>query len=121
MIVPFSSSARFQTSSTAAGLSTSRKLPFTGSRGRGGLPTLSLLTTVFNSNGVIAPQQILLRRLGATLRPLVKTYRNSRPGPPALPRLEKIAAFRVPNSLGHVDRKSTRLNSSHANISYAVF
>src|SRR3712207_8652435 len=24
-------------------------------------------------------------------------------------------------ALGHVDRKSTRLNSSHANISYAVF
>src|SRR3712207_7884227 len=30
--------------------------------------------------------------------------------------LEGLAAFR-----GGVDRKSTRLNSSHANISYAVF
>src|SRR3712207_7407961 len=26
-----------------------------------------------------------------------------------------------PEKLGHPDRKSTRLNSSHANISYAVF
>src|SRR3712207_8982094 len=26
-----------------------------------------------------------------------------------------------PDELGHIDRKSTRLNSSHANISYAVF
>src|SRR3712207_7255219 len=25
------------------------------------------------------------------------------------------------NEVGHADRKSTRLNSSHANISYAVF
>src|SRR3712207_8331274 len=28
---------------------------------------------------------------------------------------------RVPRSLRETDRKSTRLNSSHANISYAVF
>src|SRR3712207_8933999 len=28
---------------------------------------------------------------------------------------------RVTGEHGHVDRKSTRLNSSHANISYAVF
>src|SRR2546430_3297056 len=27
----------------------------------------------------------------------------------------------VPNHLPHVDRKSTRLNSSHSQISYAVF
>src|SRR3712207_7698006 len=31
------------------------------------------------------------------------------------------AAQNVPGSLGEQDRKSTRLNSSHANISYAVF
>src|SRR3712207_7205775 len=28
---------------------------------------------------------------------------------------------RLPRRLAHLDRKSTRLNSSHANISYAVF
>src|SRR3712207_8874949 len=30
-------------------------------------------------------------------------------------------AFSIPKSEAEVDRKSTRLNSSHANISYAVF
>src|SRR5947209_14038285 len=30
-------------------------------------------------------------------------------------------ARRLPRRLGRADRKSTRLNSSHANISYAVF
>src|SRR3712207_7901361 len=32
-----------------------------------------------------------------------------------------LANFLCPNSNVHLDRKSTRLNSSHANISYAVF
>src|SRR3712207_7345567 len=30
-------------------------------------------------------------------------------------------AVTVPRAVGDLDRKSTRLNSSHANISYAVF
>src|SRR5947209_11603044 len=35
---------------------------------------------------------------------------------------EKPAVHRFPGTMaGRVDRKSTRLNSSHANISYAVF
>src|SRR3712207_8694515 len=38
----------------------------------------------------------------------------------ALDQLEHLVAVRVPVLLG-LDRKSTRLNSSHANISYAVF
>src|SRR5690625_6941676 len=36
-------------------------------------------------------------------------------------RLIKQANFRQPASLADVDRKSTRLNSSHVAISYAVF
>src|SRR3712207_8409147 len=32
-----------------------------------------------------------------------------------------VAADRLPQRLVMLDRKSTRLNSSHANISYAVF
>src|SRR3712207_7225819 len=32
-----------------------------------------------------------------------------------------VALQDVLHLLGHLDRKSTRLNSSHANISYAVF
>src|SRR3712207_7807963 len=39
---------------------------------------------------------------------------------PADERLED-APRREPEPLGRLDRKSTRLNSSHANISYAVF
>src|SRR3712207_7304114 len=41
-------------------------------------------------------------------------HRDPRPGEPAR---QPVA----PGAAGDVDRKSTRLNSSHANISYAVF
>src|SRR3712207_8451974 len=41
-----------------------------------------------------------------------------RPRDPAL--REEAARLRLPRAFG-ADRKSTRLNSSHANISYAVF
>src|SRR3712207_8272464 len=37
------------------------------------------------------------------------------------PRGERGLRRRLGRQLGHLDRKSTRLNSSHANISYAVF
>src|SRR3712207_7470108 len=40
---------------------------------------------------------------------------RQRPAPAAVRRLRKLA------TIAAVDRKSTRLNSSHANISYAVF
>src|SRR3712207_6990552 len=40
------------------------------------------------------------------------------PGPPVGP---FVLRLRVMASVCEVDRKSTRLNSSHANISYAVF
>src|SRR3712207_7179053 len=39
--------------------------------------------------------------------------------PRMVPRQPRAAVLR--NDLGCLDRKSTRLNSSHANISYAVF
>src|SRR3712207_7395565 len=35
--------------------------------------------------------------------------------------LEDLLRYRQLPPFGHPDRKSTRLNSSHANISYAVF
>src|SRR3712207_7469942 len=41
------------------------------------------------------------------------------PGPRLLPRPPAVSVARSARHLG--DRKSTRLNSSHANISYAVF
>src|SRR3712207_7939241 len=38
-----------------------------------------------------------------------------------VPEVQELTARRIAVSYGQVDRKSTRLNSSHANISYAVF
>src|SRR3712207_7213264 len=43
--------------------------------------------------------------------------RRHRPSPPGVDQLTRDAVARRPP----LDRKSTRLNSSHANISYAVF
>src|SRR3712207_8496824 len=34
---------------------------------------------------------------------------------------DRAVNYRASNGIDHRDRKSTRLNSSHANISYAVF
>src|SRR3712207_7385873 len=48
----------------------------------------------------------------ADLRPVVSARRA---------RLARYARVEPPPVLGTPDRKSTRLNSSHANISYAVF
>src|SRR3712207_7454734 len=45
----------------------------------------------------------------------VKSYRARGP------RLIRFGAWRTPKTIFSPDRKSTRLNSSHANISYAVF
>src|SRR3712207_7085417 len=67
----------------------------------------------------------------STLFPYTTLFRSARPGElhsrPALQRRAAGAARpRGPGEGGHEhlpgrDRKSTRLNSSHANISYAVF
>src|SRR5947209_13165501 len=63
----------------------------------------------------------------STLFPYTTLFRSRRRVPPhddgrrVLPAL-RLRALRAPvDSLGARDRKSTRLNSSHANISYAVF
>src|SRR3712207_7322401 len=44
-------------------------------------------------------------------------------GLPSTPVVVVVGASALPvvRNVGHQDRKSTRLNSSHANISYAVF
>src|SRR3712207_8389836 len=42
-------------------------------------------------------------------------------GSPPAQRVHRGPSRRVPRGPGTSDRKSTRLNSSHANISYAVF
>src|SRR3712207_7811113 len=40
---------------------------------------------------------------------------------PPCTHLERLTGTRLVKAMAHRDRKSTRLNSSHANISYAVF
>src|SRR3712207_7477922 len=63
----------------------------------------------------------ILRRGGSRLRALVAARRPA-PAPPGRRRLQRLVDVPDPPRGGRgEDRKSTRLNSSHANISYAVF
>src|SRR3712207_6967000 len=82
--------------------------------------TLFPYTTLFRSSDIVfgkvdtEVEQSLAAAANITSIPTLMAFREgilvfSQPG--ALP----------PQSLEQVDRKSTRLNSSHANISYAVF
>src|SRR3712207_6989209 len=73
--------------------------------------TLFPYTTLFRSSLAVEMQDT--RRLLALLEP-------DRDLADLVQELLHLPAFGQ-NLLGHVDRKSTRLNSSHANISYAVF
>src|SRR3712207_8158038 len=73
--------------------------------------TLFPYTTLFRSVVVALQHE---RRLA--VQPLHGQHRTDRRAPPALA-LEQVAA----GERAREDRKSTRLNSSHANISYAVF
>src|SRR3712207_7149346 len=69
----------------------------------------------------------------STLFPYTTLFRSNASFPPEAtsntrqslnePRLGGLSDFRAPQTglLASADRKSTRLNSSHANISYAVF
>src|SRR5438445_4176821 len=74
--------------------------------------TLFPYTTLFRSHGLVGG----LRRLssGRQLFPVAGAASSSTAAPPS-------AAARFLAGFAHRDRKSTRLNSSHANISYAVF
>src|SRR3712207_7378047 len=59
---------------------------------------------------------------GQTVRELVRGYDHADRADQQRQRRKRIEPTRVANELLPVqDRKSTRLNSSHANISYAVF
>src|SRR3712207_8393924 len=68
--------------------------------------TLFPYTTLFRSQGFGQFKPALADLLVETLRPIKE-------------RLDQLRAD--PSEIDRVDRKSTRLNSSHANISYAVF
>src|SRR3712207_8017816 len=87
--------------------------------------TLFPYTPLFRSDrGVIG--EVELRRRVADIAVLARSTRETANHPP-VPADEPDEAGAgedhdlVPLALGEVDRKSTRLNSSHANISYAVF
>src|SRR2546427_6510414 len=79
--------------------------------------TLFPYTTLFRSQ----PFPAFVR--SSCERPSCKVYRTD--AQPPLPGLERPVAHRlrepVPQRTGLRDRKSTRLNSSHSQISYAVF
>src|SRR3712207_8611193 len=81
--------------------------------------TLFPYTTLFRSHGLDA--QGLRWAVGIPRNQ--KVYGTGvRLIPPAAPRAGKPAPDEEPRTAEEVlDRKSTRLNSSHANISYAVF
>src|SRR3712207_9409378 len=68
--------------------------------------TLFPYTTLFRSVGLVVGDRV-------DGRPAFENAANG-DGPPLGRELEFVDLFRL-------DRKSTRLNSSHANISYAVF
>src|SRR3712207_8259329 len=78
--------------------------------------TLFPYTTLFRS-----------RWVGHARRQLWRSYRGNRPSDPALA-ITRALQSNIQEALDNecdlpesTDRKSTRLNSSHANISYAVF
>src|SRR3712207_8418582 len=78
--------------------------------------TLFPYTTLFRSEGSFVPErrEVRLKLRGVPARSVLVDgeERETERGPDGAPTV----------SLGEeVDRKSTRLNSSHANISYAVF
>src|SRR3712207_7363273 len=74
--------------------------------------TLFPYTTLFRSNRINVPYPILLVISGLALAFVP---------PDVLPRYELDPEVVFVLFLPPLDRKSTRLNSSHANISYAVF
>src|SRR5690606_39814935 len=85
-------------------------------------PTLFPYTTLFRSH----PRRSALRG-GAGLRAAPRQGGDAHRGAPAQPegggQAAAVGALRSPwlNRFNRPDRKSTRLNSSHVKISYAVF
>src|SRR5690606_40299006 len=84
------------------------------------IPTLSLHDALPISQATIA-SSIRTSPSGEAVRP----RETAKPTTNRLPRMENIQKAKrgrsPPRSTPKADRKSTRLNSSHVNISYAVF
>src|SRR3712207_8219662 len=82
--------------------------------------TLFPYTTLFRS----AVTDLVFRRLAEPSAERVyrwDNFLNPQPEPPGATQSLAAAAGAAQSAADSVDRKSTRLNSSHANISYAVF
>src|SRR3712207_8570027 len=80
--------------------------------------TLFPYTTLFRSVIEVGPQ---LRGDGGPRRPVVDEQVAEELTHPLPAQLRRGDDYAVAAELERADRKSTRLNSSHANISYAVF
>src|SRR3712207_8723246 len=85
-------------------------------------PTLFPYTTLFRSDAVLASDDRRVRgRSAAVDDDRRRALKERRPGRTGV-RCDKHLALRQRVEGSRLeDRKSTRLNSSHANISYAVF
>src|SRR5258707_8831231 len=82
--------------------------------------TLFPYTTLFRSLLLLLEQAPLDDRLGGDAG-VVGTRHPERVVPLHPPPADQDVLERIVQRMPQVDRKSTRLNSSHANISYAVF
>src|SRR3712207_7766929 len=87
--------------------------------------TLFPYTTLFRSPGGVQGGSVGGVATGATTPttttpPPAKSAPQPTPKPDAKPTV-KVEASQITSPATPSDRKSTRLNSSHANISYAVF
>src|SRR2546422_5600523 len=82
-------------------------------------PEKSLLVPKTRTSGRNSAGRITVRHRGGGAKRMIRQvdFRRDKFGIPA-----RVAAIEYdPNRSGHLDRKSTRLNSSHGYISYAVF
>src|SRR3712207_7760868 len=78
--------------------------------------TLFPYTTLFRSFGIIKPDAVRAGRTGAVLQRVLDAGFKVR-----AMKLIHLTKSEAEGFYAVQDRKSTRLNSSHANISYAVF
>src|SRR3712207_6958118 len=85
--------------------------------------TLFPYTTLFRSDRIVAVEfgQLRERLIDVAFRAVGAGLRKNAARPMNLDVRAFTREERLPHELFTQDRKSTRLNSSHANISYAVF
>src|SRR5690606_41096143 len=90
------------------------------SRPRAALPLLPY-TTLFRSKGSAISRERRRRRCDDPARRWFDRPEPCTRARPACPRVRRRGCRRTRRRRSHPDQKSTRLNSSHVKISYAVF